>query len=573
MNRLFDRIRNKWVLFGLSAAATLVLLLLIFLLFLRGPFASLFAKQGARAVADGNFEKAANRYSLALSLKKNREGLYTDYADALVAMKDYTGAREVLEKGIDRLGGAEGLYLAKAATFSAEGKLGTAADFLDRIEDTYINKKVQDLRPAAPTATPAQGRYSTAQKLTLKADPGVTVYYTLDGTDPTRHSSVYTEPITVSTTSTLTAMAVDEKGIVSPRLQLTYEIDNANQAIQFTDEKIEAMVRAELNQPYGNLYAAKLASINCLSSDTAEGEIRSLKDLEYLPALQTLYIDGELLIEDYTPLGTLPALTDLSLISCGLTDADLATLSACTRLTGLNISQNHITSLEPLKEMIYLEALFAADNDIIDTSVLNELLLLNQLDLSGNGLSDLTDLGGLTELFLLALSRNNITDLSPLESLTNLQQLIIDNNAPANLKGLSKLPKLTVLDVTACGLTSLSVFNDFPALQVINASDNQIADLSTFKLDVTELYVNRNPLADLSSLEGRGNLTMLEASSTKVTDIRFLAGHPRLSVLDLSDTAVTDVSALKNCPQLNLLICWPKCDTEDLPATVTVVKE
>ena len=237
MNQLFSRIKNKWALFGISAGATLVLLLLIFLLFLRGPFSALFAKQGANAYQEGNYEKAVNRYSLALHLKKNKEEIYSGYADAMVGLKDYSRAQEILDQGIDRLGGAESLYLAKARTFTAQGKIGEAADFLDQIENSYINKKLQSERPANISFSPSQGRYSTAQKITLQQREGETIYYTLNGEDPTTASSVYTTPITVSSTSTLTALSVSTSGLVSPRLQLTYEIDNANESIEFTDQK------------------------------------------------------------------------------------------------------------------------------------------------------------------------------------------------------------------------------------------------------------------------------------------------------------------------------------------------
>ncbi|MFB3815423.1 MAG: chitobiase/beta-hexosaminidase C-terminal domain-containing protein [Terriglobales bacterium] len=61
---------------------------------------------------------------------------------------------------------------------------------------------------AAPTFSPPSGSYSTAQSVTLTAStPGVTIYYTTDGSTPTASSTAYTEPILVSSTTTIKAIA------------------------------------------------------------------------------------------------------------------------------------------------------------------------------------------------------------------------------------------------------------------------------------------------------------------------------------------------------------------------------
>ncbi len=571
LERLPAWVKNKWVLFAAGCAGTLLLGTLIFLVFLRGPFASLLTNQGEKALEAQNYDKAVAKFSSALNLKKNREEIYLGYSEALIAQNRHTEAVEVLEKGIDRLGGAEALYLAKAGALTDAGKIGAAADFLDNIKDTYINKKIQDARPADLTYSPQQGKYSKAQKVTIQVRPGETVYYTLTGEDPSLASAVYKEPITVSASCTLTAVSVSEEGLVSPRLKLTYEIDNANEAIEFTDRKIEKMVRAALERSSGPLYASQLAGVTQLANDGIDGDVRSLKDLEYLPNLQRLYINDELLIEDYTPLSSLTGLQILSMSGCALSDTDLSYISDLSELTELSINDNKITSLADLSQLSALEFLNASDNELVSTVDIAAFPALRYLHLTNNGLYDLSGLSSLSELLYLDITNNSVSDLEPLAGLTKLEELYLRGNRPSNVKKLSSLPALTRLDLSDCGIASLSVVNDFKALKALFASDNQIASLSTFNKQLEELYISGNPLADLSPLKTQTALTVLEAADTQITDVACLAGNKTLVSLDISGTSVTDAAVLKDCAGLNFLVCSEQCSTAGLPAAVEVI--
>jgi len=62
---------------------------------------------------------------------------------------------------------------------------------------------------AAPLFSVATGTYANTQNVTITdASPGVTIYYTINGTTPTTGSYKYTTPVAIRNTATLKAMAV-----------------------------------------------------------------------------------------------------------------------------------------------------------------------------------------------------------------------------------------------------------------------------------------------------------------------------------------------------------------------------
>ena len=94
--------------------------------------------------------------------------------------------------------------------------------FITKICVTY--EAIDLTLPSAPTFTPAAGTYNAVQNVTISAEAGTTIYYTLGGTDPTTESNVYSTPIEIAETKTLKAIAVkDEK--VSPVASATYTIN------------------------------------------------------------------------------------------------------------------------------------------------------------------------------------------------------------------------------------------------------------------------------------------------------------------------------------------------------------
>lgn len=78
---------------------------------------------------------------------------------------------------------------------------------------------------AAPTFSPAGGTYTSSQTVTISAEDGAAIYYTTDNTDPTTSSTKYSSALTISSTTTVKAIAVKE-GVSSSVASATYTIDD-----------------------------------------------------------------------------------------------------------------------------------------------------------------------------------------------------------------------------------------------------------------------------------------------------------------------------------------------------------
>ncbi|HUA62620.1 MAG TPA: chitobiase/beta-hexosaminidase C-terminal domain-containing protein [Verrucomicrobiae bacterium] len=99
--------------------------------------------------------------------------------------------------------------------------IATAADFVesDLAEATYA------IETAVPTITPNGGTFTTAQSVTLNdATTGAVIYYTTNDDTPTKGSTKYTKPFTISKTTTVKALAIAPDHAASPVVAKTFTI-------------------------------------------------------------------------------------------------------------------------------------------------------------------------------------------------------------------------------------------------------------------------------------------------------------------------------------------------------------
>jgi hypothetical protein len=78
--------------------------------------------------------------------------------------------------------------------------------YLDYATVTLQTASMQQVN--TPTFSPSPGTFGSAQQVEIACDtPGVDIYYTTDGKDPTQNSTPYDQPIALNQTTTLKARA------------------------------------------------------------------------------------------------------------------------------------------------------------------------------------------------------------------------------------------------------------------------------------------------------------------------------------------------------------------------------
>ncbi len=89
-----------------------------------------------------------------------------------------------------------------------------------------------------PESIPAPGSYSSSQSISLSSESGSTIYYTTNGSTPTIASSVYLDPITLSTdtTTTINAFSVKDGYADSEVFSGTYTITHQLSTITASPE-------------------------------------------------------------------------------------------------------------------------------------------------------------------------------------------------------------------------------------------------------------------------------------------------------------------------------------------------
>jgi hypothetical protein len=213
---------------------------------------------------------------------------------------------------------------------------GTSGKRLN-IDDVTLTKltavEPPDTTPPTVTANPVGGTYSSEQSVTLTPSEAATIYYTLDGADPTTTSTKYTQPINISNTATLKFMAIDTAGnqstistesYILEIIDITLPTVSANpKGGTYTSEQSISLTASELATIYYTLDGTDPTTTSSIYSEPIT--ISSSKTLKFL-AVDTAENQSTVITETYTiDLDTPAVIADKDALTISYSDGDSST--------------------------------------------------------------------------------------------------------------------------------------------------------------------------------------------------------------------------------------------------------
>lgn len=347
---------------------------------------------------------------------------------------------------------------------------------------------------------------------------------------------------------------------------------SADEVVTFVDANLEAAVREALNMPTGDLTRGALETLTTLSA--ANRGIADLHGLEACTNLATVNLEANR-VQDISPLAGLGALEQIwldrnnvntipsfanarSLVWLWLGDnqvADVSGLAGATSLKYLNLGNNAITHVDALAGLANLESLHHDWNDIADVRALAALAALESLSLSDNRIEDASPLWNLDRLRILNLDGNRLETIAGVEALDNLETIDLGDNRVSDILPLSKL-ELVDLDLSANPVADFSPLWGMSSLESLTLSRTGFSDLGKVTPLTRLRFLNLvdNGVSDLTPLGNMTQLVGLGLAENQITDLTPLAGLVQLDYLSLSKNPISDFAPLTGLTKLRNLM-------------------
>ena len=493
----------------------------------------------------GNSRLSSMFYDAAYNFSGHDKNVAIELANQYKRDGNYTKAEFTLTEAIRNAPTPE-LYTALCRTYVEQDKLLDAVNLLDKLGNSEIKAVLDAQRPVAPVTDAAGGYYSQYIQVNLESAAKY-IFYTTDGEFPSINGPVFQSAIPLSAGETvITAIAVNESGLVSPISVTGYTITGVIEEVSFTDSAVDAAVRQLIGaEEDDQLLSNQLWDI---TEFTAPEGVKTFADLKLLPNLAKLTIKDQT-IDTLSHVSSLAKLDTLEVINCSFPVEDMTILTTMPSLKSLTLSGCRLSTIEYLEGAKNLTYLDLSNNTLRNLSVLSDMTQLTELNLNHNAINALDALSPLENLAKLDVSFNALTSLMPLGSCVRMTSLDADHNQLFNLAGLESMSLLTALSVDHNQISEINSLSMNTELTDLRFASNQVYDIEPLAA-LTKLQIldfSGNHIEYLPTWPDDCALQTIDGSYNALSSIDSLSNLQSLTHVYMDYNLLTNIDALENC--------------------------
>ena len=224
--------KTKLIIAGVSGAVILVIVVIIIVASImnnknKSSYKYNYAK-GVEYYNDKDYKSALpyfEKAEVADTSKKNIDLKFKLY-DCYIGVANNDKAIEKLKEILSYESNNEKALTALASNYATNKQGDKLTELIRKYEGTEGQKYLASYVVSVPTVSKAAGKFDVEISLELVATESNKIYYTLDGTEPTSKSSLYSEAIQIKKgDTTVKAIAVNDIGTASNILEQKYTID------------------------------------------------------------------------------------------------------------------------------------------------------------------------------------------------------------------------------------------------------------------------------------------------------------------------------------------------------------
>lgn len=211
------------IILGLCALAVIVGGILI--VFFNNTY-SAYLNKGIALVSDGNFEASIPLFEKAIQRDKDCTEARVEEANAYRMIGKNDAALRRLYEVVELDDANQAAYDAIISIYEESENYTAINSLLENCSNESIYESYKGYLALPPEFSEEEGTYDKRITLKLMTDNSGTIFYTLDGSEPTKESLKYTMPLELQKgKNVIRAIFVNEKGIVSDSVSKIYEID------------------------------------------------------------------------------------------------------------------------------------------------------------------------------------------------------------------------------------------------------------------------------------------------------------------------------------------------------------